>query len=215
MIFNNDSHDEEKTVFTCEAQTSTVVIDKKITDGKSLPFISHKGNTPFATALAMNIDYSQVLYLRKVINQTLNLNLKFLTTWDPNGEAHITTITPPEYDNILKPFVSIEKIEEIALANKIQDSDVDILGLGHGQKELAGKIEETFFLIAQSKNLLKIRNDIYAEFIKNGGSSKNWNPNSFYPHITIGFTQRDLHESDGVIKDLEHSQDSRFKIIAK
>lgn len=192
----------------------SIILDRSIIQNAGLPFYLHKGEGPFDTTLAMNISYEPVLYLRKFLEQKLELKskLKFLTSWNPTGEGHITTITPPEYYNILRPFVSSEKMEKIAVENRIQESDVKIFGLGRGKKEINGVMEQTFFLIVYSENLLKIRNEIYLEFVKNGGNPELWNPNSFYPHITIGYTSRDLHESDGILKDVEHSLDDRFQI---
>jgi len=191
----------------------SITLQPSIIQNEEMPFYTHKGDGPFDTTLAMNISYEPVLNLRRILEQTLDLKLKFLTAWNPAGEGHITTVTPPEYYNVLRPFISAEKMEEIALTHNIQASDVKILGLGRGEKEINGKIEQTFFLIAYSENLLRIRTEIYDEFVKNGGNPDSWNPNKFYPHITIGYTNKDLHESDGILKDVEHSLDNRFQII--
>jgi 2'-5' RNA ligase len=145
----------------------------------------------------------------------LNLEkpLNYFKGWNPTGEAHVTTITPVEYFWILKNYVDMKKINQIANELKIQNSDLTVLGLGRGQTLIDGKIEETYFVIVHSENLLKIRRSIYQEYLKAGGNPANWNPENFYPHITIGFTKRDLHEKDGVLKDVEHSLDNRFELV--
>lgn len=171
---------------------------------------------PRAGALAMNVSYLGVPQVREVIAQALGLKLVFFNAWNPAGEAHVTVITPPEAEILLAGkgrYMSLKRINEIALENKIQRSDLNIRGLGSAQIKINNKPESTFFIIAESENLLKIRRLIFQEFIKNGGDDKVWDPQTFYPHITIGYTARDLHLSDGVIKDVQHSLDNRFDLI--
>lgn len=177
-----------------------------------LEFDSHRGNNPFETALAMNVQYAPLKVIRNALSQYLNYQLNFFTGWNKNGEAHITVITPPEYDLIIGKFVSIDRIEQIALEDKIQSSDMDIQGIGRGTAFINGKEEETYFIIVHSENLLNIRQHIYQEYVKNGGPKEAWDPKHYYPHITIGYSLRDLHESDNVIKDI-NSLDKRFKLV--
>ncbi len=183
-----------------------------ILENDQLPFESHRGNQPFATALAMNIQYVPVKQVRLALSPFLQYDLNFFTGWNKNGEAHITVITPPEYDNILRPYVDIARIEQIAAQYDIQHSDLTVLGLGRGRVEINHRWEETYFIIMHSNNLLKIREQIYQEYLRNGGPAKNWDPKHFYAHITVGYSLRDLHETDGVIKDVAHSLDQRFQL---
>lgn len=190
-----------------------IPLSKSIYVNNNIPFESHQGAGPFDTAIAMNIQYSPVKSIREMLSTYLQYPLRFFTGWNRDGEAHITVITPPEYTDVIKKFVSIERIEEIALQNTIQISDLKVLGLGRGIVNINDKAEETYFLIMKSKNLLKIRQQIYEEFVKNGGNKNAWNPRHFHPHITIGYSLRDLHEADGVIKDVMHSLDDRFELV--
>jgi hypothetical protein len=190
-----------------------IPISKNIYQDADLPFEPHRGPGPFDNALALNIQYTPIKSTRDMLSAYLHYTLQFFTGWNKTGEAHITVITPPEYANILKNFVSIERIEEIALLNDIQSSDLTILGLGRGVANINNKAQETYFIIMKSNNLLKIRQQIYKEFVKNGGDKNAWNPNHFYPHITVGYSLRDLHEEDGVIKDVAHSLDDRFELL--
>ncbi|OGT48298.1 MAG: hypothetical protein A3E82_05775 [Gammaproteobacteria bacterium RIFCSPHIGHO2_12_FULL_38_11] len=61
--------------------------------------------------------------------------------------------------------------------------------------------------------MLNIRRQIYQEYLANGGTRQAWDPDHYYPHITVGYSLRDLHESDGVIKDVAHSLDNRFELF--
>lgn len=108
-----------------------------------------------------------------------------------------------------------EKINQIAQDYDIQSSDLRILGIGSGKKLFNGQMGETFFIIVESKKLLQIRNAIYKKYLDYKGPVSGPNafkPNDFYPHITIGFTHDDIHESDGLIKDVKHSLDRRFQL---
>ncbi|MCW8450803.1 2'-5' RNA ligase family protein [Legionella quinlivanii] len=191
-----------------------ISLSKTIYVNSSLPFESHQGAGPFDTAIAMNIQYQPVKTIREELSSYLQYPLRFFTGWNEDGEAHITVITPPEYSDIIKKFVSIERMEEIALQNTIQASDLKVLGLGRGVVNINDKAEETYFLIVKSRNLLKIRQLVYEEFVKNGGNKDAWNPRHFHPHITVGYSLRDLHEADGVIKDVMHSLDTRFELVS-
>ena len=190
----------------------TLPLDKSVLNNQDLPFNSHRGDGRFDSTLAMNVQYAPVKSLREELVQALGRELKFFTLWQPTGEAHITVITPVEYFDKIKPYLSIERIEAIAQELNIQNSKFDILGLGRGQATLQEKTEETYFIIVRSENLLNIRKQIYAEYLQNGGPEGLWDPNLFYPHITVGYTLRDLHIDDGVIKNVDKSLDNRFDL---
>ena len=38
---------------------------------------------------------------------------------------------------------------------------------------------------------------------KRSGEGRLLSVDDYYPHITIGFTKKDLHANDGIVKDLE------------
>ena len=163
----------------------------------------------------MSVRYEPVKNLIPQIEKALNLKLLIFTGWNPNGEAHVTVITPPEFFHILKSKLSMDDIDKIAQRYEIQNASLMIQGLGSAKKFIEGKEEETFFLIVDSFELRNIRQQIYYEFVRRGGSPSAFDPSWFFPHITIGFTKRDLHETDGVIKNLKNSFDPRFKLIKK
>lgn len=186
-----------------------MALSAQVLQSKQMPFNSHSG--PFT--LAMNVPYQPVAQLRHQLSQALQFQLAIFKGWNEHGEAHVTVITPPEYIEVLSPYVSDARINEIAAQNAIQNSDLQILGLGVGQATIDQRLESTYFLVVSSRNLLSIREKIYQEYVRNGGPRAGWDPLHFYPHITIGFTLRDLHEKDGVIKDLTHSLDRRFQLF--
>lgn len=177
---------------------------------KELPFLSHTGPGPFDNALALNVAYEPVEDLRKQIVTALNVKLENFRGWNPAGEAHVTVVTPPEYFNVLRKFLTMKDIEQIAQAHKIQESDLLILGLGRGKKTISGKEEDTYFLIVESNTLRTIRTEIWRAYVTSGGNPGDWDPTWFFPHITVGYTKQDLHEPD-VLKNVKFSYDTRFR----
>jgi hypothetical protein len=111
-------------------------------------------------------------------------------------------------DNPVMPGVL--QIEAIAQRYDLQDSRLSLLGLGSGKMKLNGKDEETYFVIVDSYDLRNIRHQIFYEFTRRGGDRAAFDPTWYFPHITIGYSKRDLHEADGTIKNLKFSHDSRF-----
>lgn len=192
--------------------TLELPISTKAIDSSSLAFLPHQGKGPFDTSLAMDISYGPIQEARGAIEKHLKIKLDYFKGWDPKGEAHITVITPPEYYEVLRHKISMTDIEAIAKKANIQGSDVQIFGIGSAAKQVDGKDEETYFLIVDSLNLRKLRTLVFTEFVRRGGSPSAWDPTWFFPHITIGYTKRDLHESDGVIKNIKHSWDKRFSV---
>jgi len=196
---------------------AVIFLGDEIWETGSMPFITHTGTKPFSSYLTMNIPHKPVLKISKNIGEIIGRKLK------NRGEAHITVITPPEFDNILKPYLSIERIHQIAEQNTIQDASFDIVCIGSGSivtktsdksievKQIKEK-EETFFLVVTSDDFFKLRKEIGRAFENAGGAKGAFNPEKFQPHITIGFTKRDLHASDGVVKDI-NSYDPRFKLL--
>jgi 2'-5' RNA ligase len=163
-------------------------------------------------AMVMNITYAPIKNLRQKLNQALGKDLDYFKTWNENGEAHITLVTPDEYFNVLKSKLSMREIEAIAERYEIQSSKINVLGIGSGKVSLDGKDEETFFVIVDSADLRLIRQMIFYEFTRRGGDRSAFDPTWFFPHITIGYTKRDLHEADGIIKNLKYSFDKRFRL---
>jgi 2'-5' RNA ligase len=160
-----------------------------------MPFVRHESSAPFGSYLSMNIPYAPVLGLHDDVKGVAGLDL--IT----RGEAHITVVTPPEYDGALKSYLSIKKIHDLAERLEIQETPFKVVCLGKGEKVEGTKTLTTYFIVVKSPELLKIRREIRDAFVKAGGDPKAFVPEEFYPHITVGFTDRDLHREDGVVKD--------------
>lgn len=170
-------------------------LSTKVFDNKDLPFISHRGPGPFDSYLTMEIQFAPIADLFK---QLLLDQRKVLTN---RGEAHITVLTPVEFHEILKSKLTMDDIDEIARKQKLQESPFTIVCLGEGSLEMNSKLESAYYVVVRSPALLKVREEIQKAWIAKGGDKESFKPEYFYPHITLGYTARDLHLSDGVVKD--------------
>lgn len=192
-------------ILQTQAAPLTLHLSRQIHQHSKMPFLTFEGPGPFDTYLSMNLPAGPVEKVLQQLQQNYNPLLK------GRGEAHITVITPPEYHQVLRTKISIAEINQLARELHLQDQPFEVLGLGSAR---VGQ-EEAFFLLVKAPGLLKIRKEIAALFSARGGHLQNFVPEHFYPHITVGFVNRDLHESDGVIKDPEHSLDPRFRLEIK
>ncbi len=157
---------------------------------KPVKFIAHTTPGEWSSYLVMNVNYSPVQKIRVALEKIIGKKIKH------RNEAHITVITPIEYDKVLKDVVSIKEINSIAQEMfNIQKVDFKVRCLGMGESKIEDKTEQTFYLVVESKNLLNIRQEIYKRYITRKGLSGRFDPLLFYPHITIGFTSNDLHLS--------------------
>jgi hypothetical protein len=60
---------------------------------------------------------------------------------------------------------------------------------------------KTYYVLVEAAGLESIRGEIYRRYVERGGDRYAWAPRRYNPHISIGFTERDLFEQDGVTKD--------------
>ncbi|MDD5091691.1 MAG: 2'-5' RNA ligase family protein [Candidatus Wallbacteria bacterium] len=170
-------------------------ISSSIHDTAKLEFQEHAGSGAFDSYLIQDLPYAPVKKLWKDIEAATGLTLK------NRGEAHITVITPVEYNQVLKKHISIKDINRIAKDMLIQAATFEVVCVGSGSKVISGKPESAFFIVVKSPALTEIRAAVQKLFEENGGKPFSFDATRFYPHITVGFTKQDLHEADGVIKD--------------
>ena len=174
---------------------ASYTLDASILDGGSAPFIKHEDDKPFGSYLAMNLPYAPVKSLFDEIERTGGQSL--IT----RGEAHITVVTPVEFDKVLKKHLSISEISKIALDAEIQSATFDIVCLGKSELVVGNERLTTYFVVVTALQLLEIRTAVQQAYIKAGGAADEFSPEGFYPHITVGFSKRDLHFEDGILKD--------------
>ena len=185
---HNKSHNEQ-CEFHCEGEVFHLPHQK--ISGKQEKYLAHSGAQKFDNYVSLNLNYQPFQILFTELNQKFG-GLK------NRGEAHVTVITPVEYNEILKANISIEELHALAAKMNLQKSEVKAICLGKGEKAELGA---TYYVVVESKDLLQFREKVLAAYLLKGGSPRHFAPEHFYPHITIGFNLRDLHESDGVKKD--------------
>lgn len=174
----------------------TFKLDSSVKDAGSTPFLTYAGPGKYDNYLVLNLPFKPVAEL---FRQLLVSERRPLTN---RGEAHITVLTPVEYWDILRPLrIAISEIDDIARAHSIQNSKFKVVCLGRGEAVVEEKTEATFYVVVTSKDLIAIRQTIQALVIAKGGSASAFDPYKYHPHITLGFTKRDLHEDDKVIKN--------------
>jgi hypothetical protein len=88
------------------------------------------------------------------------------------GEAHITVISPPEYEVFAKVNISIEDINTIATAHSIQASKFRVICLG--KVELDENI--VYQLIVSSPDLVDIRTKLFQLYWSKGGNTALFDP---------------------------------------
>ncbi|HWU43604.1 MAG TPA: 2'-5' RNA ligase family protein [Bdellovibrio sp.] len=173
---------------SCASQNHSV-------QSESAPFLRHEEKGPFKSYLAMNLPYPEFAKIREDLEAKNHLKLL------NRGEAHITVITPPEYDTILSKKISIQEIHDLAEKMKIQESPIKKICVGQGIAKLNGQDESTYFVVVHADRLFEIRKSIQNLYVSRGGKATDFNAELFYPHVTLGYTKRDLHYEDGVVKD--------------
>ncbi len=176
---------------------------------KKVKFISHTEDGRFGTYLQMNINFEPIEKFFNYLDELVYLRRdRRLSVENAREEAHITVITPIEYrDQLEKAGLTINRINEIAnKIMKIQESDFEVVclaeGIGKKGTLRPGIRDFTYYFVVKSRALMKIRKAIEVELRKKKYKriKEKFNPYSFHPHITIGYTHKDLHLEHGVIK---------------
>jgi len=143
-------------------------------------------------------NHSPVYYLQ----QTLDFNSvkglygqlqKTVLDLQTRQEAHITVINPQEYGDVLsKAGVTMDEIDNIAKRHRIQNASFKVLCMGKAHVPVNGKPDTVFFLVVSAPSLVKIRKDVERLYVKKGGEPSLFEAEAFWPHITVGFTIRDV-----------------------
>lgn len=159
-------------------------------------FLPHAGPGRYDSYLALNLPFAPAAELRSAVEAQFRVTLKH------RGEAHVTVVTPVEFWDVLKPLgMTIQEIDQIALESGLQQLPVSAVCLGRGQLVINSILESTFYVVVKSPELVALRARIQQRFEELGGTPGAFNAETFYPHITLGYTERDLHDTDGVFKD--------------
>lgn len=175
-----------------QANTSLApfTLDAAVHDASALSLEDASG----ADYIAMNIPFAPVDRLKdEVVSRTG-------TALRGRGEAHITIITPPEFA-VLRGKVSRAEMLALGREMNIQSSEFNAICLGKGEKRDGRRSLVAYFIVVHDQTLLEFRQRVAERFVANGGRANAFQAENIYSHITVGFSQRDLHEADGVLKD--------------
>ncbi len=193
FLFFTCVHENHKTEFHCEGEPLIFKLKVSEISGKNENFISHQGVKKFESYISLSLNYKPYEALFAELQKPFG-PLK------SRSEAHITVITPPEFDEVLSPYLTIDEIELLAKSSHLQQSRLSPVCIGRAQANLSDITQSTYFIVIESTDIITFRRLVFKEFVAKGGSASKFDPENFYPHITIGFSLRDLHESDGVKK---------------
>ncbi|KAJ3316521.1 hypothetical protein HDV06_003314, partial [Boothiomyces sp. JEL0866] len=86
--------------------TAKPKVDAALIDSSKVPFSNHSAPFPFGSYVIQNLDFTLVKPVFDFVNATVG-GLK------SRGEAHITVIQPPEFDNSLKGFLTMDQVNKI------------------------------------------------------------------------------------------------------
>ncbi|WP_253720996.1 2'-5' RNA ligase family protein [Bdellovibrio bacteriovorus] len=158
---------------------------------RSIASVDHKSPSNY---LSLDLPYTAFEKLRVDLEKSQHVSLQH------RGEAHITVITPPEYKKIQKK-VSMKEIQALADKMDLKKAPYKLLCVGQGSLEDRGHKESTYYVVVESDRLFQIRKAVQMLYTSKGGKAQDFNPEAFHPHVTLGFTKRDLHLEDGITKD--------------
>ena len=167
---------------------TSFVVSHTVTNTAATTFASHPDY------LAMNVPYAPVKSLFSALTTALGARL---TT---RGEAHVTVLLPAEA-RALAPRLSMSEIDALARSQGLQAKAWSPVCLGVGVAA-SNRSLQTYYVVVRSDALVAFRRAVRDRFVARGGSASAFDAEGYTPHITRGFTQRDLFESDGVTKDV-------------
>jgi hypothetical protein len=116
------------------------------------------------------------------------------------GEAHVTILTPPEW-SILSQILKMEDVEKLALKEHLMKKKFKVKCLKKVTATIQGRSEDSWFVALDSPGLKDFRQEVWRLYVARGGSGDDFKWQRWAPHITVGFTARDLHDEDQINKE--------------
>ncbi|KAJ1926479.1 hypothetical protein IWQ60_003754 [Tieghemiomyces parasiticus] len=173
----------------------------------AIPYESHGGPGPNDTWLQHTLNAALLTPLRQAVEAAHGQPLL------NRGEAHVTLITPPEYHNVLAPAgVTLTDLDDIARAAQVQAAPIQALCVGRQRLVVTASPQlkdggdtttmYAYNLIVRSPTWTRIRWQVWRRFIGLGGEPSLFDPEANWPHVTLGFSHRDLFLQDGVFKGI-------------
>ncbi|KAG9322719.1 hypothetical protein KVV02_000797 [Mortierella alpina] len=191
--------------FSSKLNDDAILIDRHVFKTAKVPFRSHNGTQPFTNWVGLTLDYFYIQPVFDLVKSTESIANGTLRT---RGEAHITVITPPEFDKILRPVgVTVQELNDLATMGPKRDRlqrakfGVECLGRVQVVTQPRNVFQQAIQIILKDyEDLVDYRWDVFTLFMKKGGNPALFDPENFSPHVTLGYRHRDLFEVDGVFK---------------
>ncbi len=142
----------------------------------------------------MKVPYEPIAQLKLEVEKREGVTLQ------SRGEAHVTVLTPPEM-TALRTRLSLEQINGFMEKSNLQKIPIQLNCLGRSQIKQGERRLTTYYVVIQAPGLLKVREKLRQQFVAAGGDRQAFVVERIHPHITVGYTERDLYPDDGVIKD--------------
>lgn len=179
-------------------QPESAAIERSTVGSPTTLHLTSKGITGQLLApgdwLGQELEFAPYEKVRTQVEKFIGKRLKH------RGEAHVTLITPPEMKVLLQSTTS-KAIQELAAKMDMGNTVFDVVCIGRG----VGKDRmETYFVVIKSPRFLEFREQVARlaqPSSRRLAQTSGFDPNSFYPHVTLGFTERDLHLQDGIQKN--------------
>jgi hypothetical protein len=178
-----------------------VPIGKSFMDGSKIDFIPHVGDPKkFLSYMSLELSYPQS---EIAFNHLNSLHGPLIN----RAEAHLTIVTPPEFNNILSPLITMEELNTIALSMNVQSSTIKPICVGKGTKmetnpaaKMVGKDSSVWYVVVESEDVISIRDAIWKVFVERGGEASSFDPRNIWPHVTLGFQEKDWFPESNVFK---------------
>ncbi|KAJ1977982.1 hypothetical protein H4R34_003370, partial [Dimargaris verticillata] len=178
----------------------SIAVPHRLLHTAAIPFAPHTGPGPFDTWLQQTLNYTHLGAVRAAVTQRHDTRHPL----QDRGEAHVTLITPPEFSQILAP-AGVTHADLIRIAQQHRVQSIAFRPICIGRQQIPDPVEPganqvVYNLIVSSPEWLRLRWAVWDHFVALGGEPSRWDPQYHYPHVTIGFTHRDLFDQDGVHK---------------
>ncbi len=143
------------------------------------------------TYVSVDLEYAAFKSLRQNLEKKIGLKLA------NRGEAHVTVVTPPEFQKLVTKLDSKE-IETLVSANlDLEQGSMKPICIGQGIL----RDDQTWYVVIEMESARHARQRLSDAFVKAGGTLDDFRADEFHPHVTLGFDKRDLHLQDGVVKN--------------
>jgi hypothetical protein len=144
--------------------------------------------------VAVPLPFAPIDQLRQNLEKSINTKLQH------RGEAHITILTPPEW-SILSQVLKMEDVEKLVLKERLMKAKIKIKCLKKVTATIKGRSEDSWFVAIDSPGMKDFRQEAWRLYVARGGTADDFKWQRWAPHITVGFTARDLHDEDQINKE--------------